>query len=300
MDFKNARILRFAHTAHVHQALLEDLACGAPFTPCGPTQELSYGFVPPRGEHEAFVENVDGTYLLRFAVETRTVPGQALAAGVKEAADEIEHMTGRKPGKKEMRSLREDVKLALLPRAFPKRTDTFILVDPKRDWLVVFSRSTSTSDSLVTSLVTRLEGLRVYPVLTNETPGNAMASWLLAPEDEDMPDGIDLGSACELKARDESKAVVKLKNHHLRNDIVRRHITEGKLPVALRLNVGEHIQLTMHEDGSFSGIEYVGDARDMGHGDDFLVSALLAVCDFSLAADKLINAMGGYLTVDEE
>lgn len=300
MDFKNARILRFSHTAPVHQALLEDLAGGAPFTPCGPTQELSYGFVPPRGEHEAFVENVDGTYLLRFAVETRTVPGQALAAGVKEAAAEIERTTGRKPGKKEMRSLREDVKLALLPRAFPKRADTFVLVDTKRGWLVVYNRSMSVMDSLVTSLVTRLEGLQIAPVTTNETPSKAMANWLLAPEDEDMPDGIDLGSACELKARDESKAVVKFKNHHLRNDIVRRHITEGKLPVALRLNVGDHIRLTMHEDGSFSGVEYVGDAREMGHGDDFLVTALLAVCDLSLAADKLIDAMGGYYNADEE
>jgi DNA recombination-dependent growth factor C len=46
----------------------------------------------------------------------------------------IEQQTGRRPKGKQARELKEAVVHALLPRAFPKRTDTLVWLDPGARW----------------------------------------------------------------------------------------------------------------------------------------------------------------------
>lgn len=100
---------------------LEAALDAEPFAECGATQQKSTGWVPPRGqEHGALVETVGGQWIARFAIETKSVPGDALRRKTREAIEAVEKTTGRKPGKKESRDLRDDALLALLP---PTRDD---------------------------------------------------------------------------------------------------------------------------------------------------------------------------------
>ena len=54
-------------------------------------------------------------------VESKVLPGSVLNRRVKEKAARIEQETGRKPGKKESKELKEEAKLDLLPMAPPSR-----------------------------------------------------------------------------------------------------------------------------------------------------------------------------------
>src|SRR5690348_12646034 len=66
------------------------------FTPCQPTQELSAGWVPPRGkEHGAMVEIVDGQWILQLAVERKAVPGGAVRAELEARCKALEAERGR-------------------------------------------------------------------------------------------------------------------------------------------------------------------------------------------------------------
>ena len=106
--FKNMIVYRIAPQWQVELTQVEEALAKAPFQECGATQEKSLGWVPPRGElHGPLVESVGGQWILRFMVETKVLPGSVLARKVKEKAERIEKETGRKPGKKESKELKD-------------------------------------------------------------------------------------------------------------------------------------------------------------------------------------------------
>ena len=73
------------------------------------------GWVPPRGEqHGPLAESVAGQWVMRFMSESKMLPASVLNRKVNEKAEHIEKTEGRKPGKKELRDLRDDALLALL------------------------------------------------------------------------------------------------------------------------------------------------------------------------------------------
>lgn len=133
---------------------LESALQKSPFIECGATEEKSMGWVPPRGEaHGALVESIGGQWIARLMIETKAVPGDALVRKVKEKAERIEQETGRKPGKKERRELKEEARLDLLPMAFTKRGTTWVWIDPQTCTLVIDTSSQARADEVVSTLV---------------------------------------------------------------------------------------------------------------------------------------------------
>lgn len=81
------------------------------------------------------------------------MPASVLARKVKERAAQIEASTGRKPGKKETKELKEEAKQALLPMAFSKLSSTTVWIDPAQRLLVIDAGNQSRADEIVTCLV---------------------------------------------------------------------------------------------------------------------------------------------------
>ncbi len=194
------------------------------FFPCGKSQEKSIGWIEPRGEaHAALIESISGQYIMRMQIETKAVPGSVAARKAQERADEIEKNSGRKPGKKEMREIKEEVKLSLLPVAFSKVSKHWIWIDPTSRIMAIEAAAQSKADEIITLLVKTISNLQVGMVHTNNSPQVAMAYWLTTQE---APAGFSVDRECELKALDESKSVVKFAKHSLDRDDVRKHIEE--------------------------------------------------------------------------
>ena len=219
----------------------EEAIANEPFVECGATQQKSTGWVPPRGDaHGPLVEVVDGQWIARFAIETKAVPGDALRRKTQEAADAIEQTTGRKPGKKEQRDLRDDALIALLPQAFPRRGQVTVWIEPTRRWLVMDAGSQGKADEVITSLVRVAgKGFGVGLLQTATSPQAAMTAWLADPEQDEeisaLPHAFNIERECELKGSGDEPAVVKFGRHPLQIEEVRQHIAEGKLPTRLAL-----------------------------------------------------------------
>src|SRR3954469_16749431 len=103
--------------SEVEASMVERLS-KAQFVECGATQAVSAGWVPPRGQpHAPLVEVVGGHRLLTLMVERRLLPGAVVKRRVDELAAQVERETGRKPGKKLKRELKDQATLELLPMA---------------------------------------------------------------------------------------------------------------------------------------------------------------------------------------
>lgn len=270
----------------------------AQFVECGASQEKSVGWVEPRGHaHAALVEVVGGQWLLKLMLEVKVVPGSVVKRKVQEQLDQIEATTGRKPGKKEKRELTEDARLALLPMAFTKQSSVQVWVDPQAGLLFTDAGSQAKADEVMTWLIKAVDGLAVTLVNTQTSPAAAMAHWLASKE---APRGFSVDRECELKAADESKAVVRYTRHALDTDEVSQHIAMGKVPTRLALTWADRVSFVLTEGLQLKKISFLdsvfeaaaaspGDVKD----DNFDADVAIATGELSKLIPDLLEALGG-------
>lgn len=282
--------------SRVSLAKLEDALAADQFAPCGATQEKSIGWQPPREhEHGAFVESVDGQYIARLMIETKSVPASAVKQKVKEEIAEIESTTGRKPGKRERREISEDARLSLLPMAFTKQCAVTVWIDPKAGYLVLDSVSQGRLDDVVTALIKAVTDLQISLINTNTSPAAWMASVLT--DNDNLDRRLSIDRECELKAADESKAVVKYAKHPLDIQEVRDHIKLGKVPTKLALTWKDRVSFVLTEHLQFKKIAFLesvfeGGSRADGE-DNFDADVAIATGELRLLIPDLFEALGG-------
>lgn len=296
--FQNLSIFRIAEGFNADLATIETALQAAKFAPCSPSQDKAVGWVPPRGEeHGALVESVAGQWIARLQIETKSVPGSEVKKKAQEAADHIEATTGRKPGRKETKELREDAKQALLPAAFPRTAGIWVWINKETRTLVLDASSQGKVDEVVTALVRSLDGLALTYVQTNMTPQTAMTQWLATTDPQnDLPGEFAVERACDLKSADEEKALVRFKNHYLHTDEVRKHLNEGKLPTSLAMSWAGRVGFTLTEGMTLKGIKFLEGVFDDRSGDDesgFDTDVALATGELSKMIPELIEALGG-------
>ena len=299
--FKNVTIYRIAPGWAPTLEAMETALDAQRFVPCSATQDKSVGWVEPRGEaHGPLVEAVAGQRILKLQIETKSVPGSVVREKAQEAADHIEATTGRKPGKKETKALREDALLALLPQAFARRSASWVWIDPDNGWLVTDASSQGKLDELVTALVRAFDGLALTLVQTEMTPQTAMTQWLSATSSDEWPGAFSVERECELKSGDEEKSVVKFTRHNLATDEVRKHIQEGKLPTRLAMSWEGRIGFVLTESMQLKKIAFLegvfDDRPDEGES-GFDTDVALSTGELRKLLPELLDALGGEMAL---
>jgi len=280
------------------QAKLEEALQSAHFVECGASQEKSVGWVEPRGEaHGACVEVVGGQWILKWMMEVKSVPGSVVKRRVQEHVARIEADTGRKPGKKEIRSLSDDVRQALLPMAFTKQSSITLWLDPQARRLVIDAASATKADEVLTSLIKAVEGLALALVDTQTAPATAMAHWLGSQE---APQGFSVDRECELRAADESKAVVRYTRHALDTEEVSQHIAHGKVPTRLALTWNDRVSFVLTDALQLKKVAFLDVVADESptsaadrDQDHFDADVAIATAELRRLLPALFEALGG-------
>lgn len=291
--FKNLIIYRIAQGWAPDLQAAEEALAKAPFMECGATQEKSCGWVPPRGEaHGALVESIGGQWIARLMTETKAIPASVLARKVKEKADRIEQETGRKPGKKESRELKDEAKLDLLPMAFTKQAGMWVWIDPTNRLLVLDTGSQGRADEVVTLLVEALPGLSVSLLNTQNSPQAAMAHWL---KEQEPPQGFTVDRECELKSASEEKAVVKYGRHPLDIAEVQQHIQQGKLPTKLALTWDDRVSFVLTKGLQIKKLAFLDSVFEGTKADEggFDTDVAIATGELRKLIPDLVEALGG-------
>jgi len=276
-------------------AQIESALQAGRFVACAPSQERSVGWVEPRGiEHGALLEAVDGQWILKLMIETKALPASVVKRKAQERIDHIEATTGRKPGKKEARDIRDDTRLALLPQAFTKQVSVLIWMDPQAQRLLIDASSQTRADEAANLLVQALPGLTLQLIQTPVAPATAMADWLVSQE---APAGFSVDMECELKATDTSKAVVRYTRHRLDTEEVQDHVRNGKMPTRLALTWQGRASLVLTEGlqlKKLAFLEGVFEGRSSDANDDnFDADVAIATGELRKLLPDLLQALGG-------
>lgn len=294
--FKSLMIYRIGSDWSPSLSAVETALDGARFAPCGATQEKSLGWSEPRGEtHGPLLESIGGHWIMRLMIETKAVPGSVVQRKVQEQLDVIEASTGRKPGKKERKTLREDALFALLPQAFARQSGVWVWIDREARLLLTDAGSQAKADDVTTSLANSLPGLSLTLLQTTVSPQAAMTEWLSVKSADELPSGLSVERECELKSTDEQKSVVRFTRHHLANDEVRKHIAEGKLPTKLALSWEGRVGFVLTESmqlKKISFLEGVFDDNSSENDDAFDADVALSTGELRKLVVDLIAALG--------
>jgi recombination associated protein RdgC len=291
--FKNLIVYRLGGASVPDSAALEAELTKAIFVECSATQPLSMGWTAPRGEpHHPLLDIVGGHWLMQLMVEQRVVPSSVVQRHADEKAAHLEHTTGRKPGKKQMKEIKEEVLLTLLPQAFTKRGAIKVWISPKQKLLMVDVSSPAKADSVITQLVKALPGVVVTPINTVQSPSAAMSEWLTTGE---PPAGFTIDRECELKSADDSQSAVRYARHPLDIDEVRQHIAAGKEPTQLALTWSSRVSMVLTDtmlikkiaflDGVFDGV------KTKGQDEAFDANAAIATGELSRLIPDLLDAL---------
>lgn len=303
--FKNLMI--YAVTAGFPASLtaLEEALALMPFEPCGASEDKRVGWMPARGQaHGLLAESIGGQWMMRFMVETRAVPSAVLQRRVDEVCTHIETTTGRTPGKKERRELKEEAHASLLPQAFPKQQSVWVWLDPSTQRLMLDTSSNDRADDILTALVKLLDGFIAAPLHAATSPAVAMAAWLTG---QTSPAGFTIGQECELKSADKSKAAVRYASHPLLTDEVREHIRSGKQPTRLALHWYDRVQVVLTERLQLKKISFEDHALEQAKAqsaaqvhsggasvaDDFDGSVLMTTTELGALIRDVIAALDG-------
>lgn len=257
MWFKNIRFYRFRQPFNLTPDALEKYLAPLAFNSCPSHQPFSIGWVPPMGRHgSSLVHSANGNIMLTMAKEERILPGAVVNAEVDKKVIEIQDKESRKVGRKEKQEIKDEVTMAMLPKAFTRMSKVSLYIAPQDNWMVIDASSANKADEVIALLRKALGTLAIYPPNVKHAPTAMMTSWL---KDNDIPSGVGIGESCELKSADEEESTVRCSKQDLMADEVKNHIECGKMVTKLQLNYQDHIDFVLQDDMSVRRIKFADD-----------------------------------------
>lgn len=295
MWFKNLQIYRLTAPWTLTSEQLETSLAPHAFAPCSSLDMQTQGWVSPR-DNGMLVHSVNRQLLLQLGTEKKLLPATVVNQVTKARAAELEEQQGFKPGRKQMKELKEQVADELLPRAFSIRRSTLVWIDPVNGWLVIDAASAAKADEVFKLLLKSLESLPFAALHTERSPLSAMTDWLAADE---APAGFTVDQDTELRALGEGKATVRYVRHTLEADEVRRHIAAGKQCTRLAMTWSDRVSFVLTESLAVKRVAPLDVLKEnadsaMQNEDERFDSDFMLMCGelAKLIAD-LVQALGG-------
>ncbi|CAN0619320.1 Recombination-associated protein RdgC [Burkholderia multivorans] len=295
MWFKNLQIHRLPAPWSVTAKQIEQWLAPHAFQPGSSVEMQRHGWASPRDDG-ALVYSTHRQMLLVFRSEKKLLPASVVNQVTKARAQEVEEQQGFKPGRKQLRELKEQVTDELLPRAFSIRRDTRVWIDTVNGWLVIDAAAQAVADDVRALLIKSIDQLPLASVRVVESPVAAMTSWLISGE---APAGFTLDQDTELRSSGEGNATVRYVGHALDADDMRRHIEAGKQCMRLAMTWNDRVSFVLTPSlivKRVKPLDVVKEAADpTAQNDDerFESDVTLMAGELGRMLADLVDALGG-------
>lgn len=264
MWFKNLLVYRL-NKWDVTPAILEEKLSRNAIQACSAMEMQRLGWVSPKEEGLPFVHTLGSQMLICLGVEKKLLPTTVINKFAKSRAADIEEQQGYKPGRKQMKQIKEAVTDELLPRAFVLRRHTFAWINPTAGIMVVDAANLAKADELIEMLIKTVDGIALVPLKTNISPTSAMTSWLAG---DDLASVFTVDRDCELRAAGEERSTVRYVRHTLEAEEIAKHIIAGKEVTRLAMTWGDKVSFVLHENLQLKRIAALDILKDQADGSD--------------------------------
>lgn len=294
MWFKNLKIYRLSSAWTLFGDDLEAALARQAFQAGNNLEMQSIGWVPPR-ENGGLAHVVNGQILLSLRAEKKLLPGTVVNQVAKARAQEIEEQQGYKPGRKQMKEIKERITDELLPQAFSVYRDTRVWIDPLNRWLVIDAAASARADEVIGILAKCIDPFPLENLYVAQSPAAAMTGWLA--EDE-APNNFSIDQDTELRSSGESGAAVRYVKHSIDAEDARRHIQSGKQCTRLALTWADRISFVLTEGLDIKRVSPLdvlkeGSADMQSDDEKFDSDMMLMTGELAKLMAEMVHALGG-------
>ncbi len=295
MWFKNLFIYHLPAWEENTDSLEEKLASQA-LQDCGSMEQQTQGWVSTKTPISPLIHTQEQHLLITLSTQKKLLPSSIINQFAKARSREIEEKDGYKPGRKQMKDIRETVRDELLPRAFVIENKTRAWIDTQRQLLLIDTSSATKADEFISLLIKSapsIGGVTLFK--TKGNPMTAMTAWLA---ENSPPTNFSIDQDCELRSRGEGNSTVRYVRHDLESAEIKKHIENGKDVTRLALTWKDKISFTLQENLQLKKItalnlleekQNTGSTDDEKYDNDFS----LMTGEIGLLIDNLINELGG-------
>lgn len=299
MWFKNVICFRLPLQNMPTAEQLETALQKRPFFPCTGLQLSSAGWVPVLPQQaDRMTWSNPACSMLMLKREEKVLPTSVVKERLAQKVGQIEKEELRRVGKKEQRTLKQDVIDDLLPRAFAKSRTIQGLLDRERGYLLIDAAQAKRAEEWLSVLREHLPVLPLSLFHTERSPASAMTEWLLSGP----PTDFALDNDCELK--DGNGAVIRCLRHDLTLPEIQQHVLQGKTVSQLGLVFQERVRFTLTESLQLKRIGFLDTVQQEAseEGEDpeslFVATASLMQQELSLLWQSLLLALGGAIEMN--
>lgn len=248
---KNATI--FSLESPLNPEALRSALAAQAFCPIGSLESSTCGFVAPVSEGDlVFTSGEFSACALR--IDKKTIPGSAVKQKTHERAQEIETRQGFKPGRKQMKEIKERVINSLLPLAIPStKIVNFYLLGTA--YLVIDTTSAAVADQVMGLLAKVLNPFPLSLWSLKQSPASCMTGWLALDE---APTGFSIDQMAQMKAAGESRASVTWKNENIDCQQAAEHAARGKQVIKMAMTHLDQVSFALDEHAKISAIKLLG------------------------------------------
>ncbi len=295
MWFKNLQIYRLPAPCPFTADQLETALAPQAFVATTSLDMQSMGWVAPR-PHGRLVHVVNRQMLCLLGREKKLLPSTVINQVAKARALELEEQQGFKPGRKQLKELKEQVADELLPRAFSIYSSTLVWIDPINGWLVVDAASAAKAEDVLKLLIKAVDKFPMETLHVARSPRTAMTEWLASDE---APGGFTVDQDTELQSTGDSRATVRYVRHTLDPDDVRRHIAAGKQCTRLAMTWADRVSFVLTESlaikrvAPLDVIKEDGDTSSRDEDERFDGDFAMMAGELSKLIADLVEALGG-------
>lgn len=260
MFFKNAIVYECSNPEvlnNINNELLQEIT----FKPCGSIDTVKGGFVSPIDNPDELMLNVQGHILLRYKIEQKVLPPAVIKQTLLEKIDKQEKLLKRKLTKSEKATLKDEVLIDLLPRAFSKYDHYWLWVDTKNKRIIIESSNFKLAENILSLLRKELGILALSPLSLDTPLEQMMTKWV--KENLSFPP-LALGDQVELQDLhdDVNSSIINCKNQEITSDEIRVHLDFGKWVTKLKICDGRGVSYVLNKNFIFKQIKFDLDIVD--------------------------------------